>query len=441
MEGQLCSLCAGLSETDCSLKIDSIISKFSNDELYKFYKETSSTSSCDTLDQQSCLEKLSGHFLEISFEDKMKYFFKGCENENGTNGPQTNNRITTTPPVSRLYSAVDCDLCDGISDNDCTDKLLTYILSLESNSRLDLEKDIFSGECKNIPDSYCLAYFDEILLSLKNSKLKTLLIKSCASGKFYQADHITQLIQSVKKSNAAFAAEKCTLCDSMGDADCLSTLTSKVEEMNDKTRLSFEKKVFGSDVCTSKTDKECLILLDLQYYSLSDDDRLIKLSDACSQDLFEQATTNTKHLATITSNSCSYCDTLSDDECLTSLTASLQSTSDDVRMAIELEIFEEDCTNLDDVLCLKYLDSVFESLSDTERLSALKNGCSAGLIQVSSSLSKIFKARPMSLSFISLSQFLFAGVAVAALVIYFRRRERNEYIVIPDNNNDIEFEI
>jgi hypothetical protein len=539
-ENQLCSLCDGLSNTDCSLKVDSITSKLPSDELYKFYMSTTSSSLCDNIDQVSCLQEMSGKSLDFSFEEKMKFFTKGCE-KNEENGEDSNDEITcflcdpsssatdclqllkgilasmssdlrlsteqmiyptvctdsittdeclveldemiselsdsdlyevlnsgcsnglfgspddaatTTklsktvsakPVVSHFYSVSDCDLCVGYSDEECSDTLMLYIKNLDSGTRLAIEETIFSGECKNIPDSYCLAYLDEMLLTLKDSDLQTLLIKSCASGIFDQSVYISNVVTSVKHNDAVVSAQSCSLCTSMTDTECLDLLSSNVKQMSDKNRLNLEKVVFGSDSCQSKTDKDCLILLDIQFYGASDEKLLAYLSDACTQGLFEQSQTETKHLTTHDSSSCSFCNNINDDECLASLSESLESTSGHIRMTVELEILDEDCSSLNDNACLKYLDSIFTSLSDAERLSALKVGCSSGLIHTSSTTSlsqmNILQSTPISQSYTSSAQFLIAVVVVIAMLAYYRRRKQNSYISIPDNNAEIEIEI
>jgi len=366
--------------------------------------------------------------------------------------PQGTTKLDVKSVSYELNNLVDfnCPICEDLSDNECTDYLMTYIQNLGDKERLNLEKILFHNDCSDLSESYCLAYFDELLLSLSTQDKNEIFLEACLNGVFPEIDTVlpvTQLTRSenVEKSAASRVggysstdhATNCDMCDSLNQDECLTSMTDYLSKLADKNRLDVEKIIFGSELCDSMTNHQCLSYFDSYISELSQDELYAKLFDACDAGMFEE--TAFKVDSSTVQASCSSCHGLSDSDCLLALVSSFETFNNHVRMTTEKVIFQDDCTGMNDNTCLKYLNSKYEELSDEEKLTALKVACDAGLIHASASFSTVDSSESYSMIFWG---WVSAGFFVFGIVIYrLRSQKKNQYLTIPDIESDYEFEI
>jgi len=77
----------------------------------------------------------------------------------------------------------------------------------------------------------------------------------------------------------------CDACDSLGDADCLSLLQSALDSVDDLTeKLALEKEILSHKYScgSSLSDDSCLSYLDGKMGTLTNDEQLSLLTEACS---------------------------------------------------------------------------------------------------------------------------------------------------------------
>ena len=94
-------------------------------------------------------------------------------------------------------------------------------------------------------------------------------------------------------------ASDCMACSGETDKQCLASLTSSLDALGDKDRLSFLRAVFtgsfqmasqlrqnnvdSQSTCASLGDRECLAALDSEFAALADKYRLAYLVESCNE--------------------------------------------------------------------------------------------------------------------------------------------------------------
>lgn len=176
------------------------------------------------------------------------------------------------------------------------------------------------------------------------------------------------------------------MCADLSDKECLSTLDSLVQGMDDTKRLSFER-AFGVSDCDSLSDEDCLVALDSERTAANDKTRLSLLKQACSTVFGSSAGGDAPPAIKFTSTSisqedatCGLCNGVANEQCLIQLDAYVADLSDKDRLTFEKLYAEDQCNSLTDKECLATLDTMRATAKSTERLEMLDTACvSAGL--------------------------------------------------------------